>query len=284
LAVWNADSTANPHIEAHTSLWGQEDIDNTRPLQLTSGQYYTPAVGNGPNTTPSTFTNATPAPNAVVNLQTAYTTLTGFGAQTNPCCLYNLTTATSYEVVEDNVAANKFECKPLNGESLLMWRSIHSPVGNGQAATNIDSFQTLTMINAMKNQCAGVIKQGQAVIYQVTDTTYNLPVGYIKQYWEGFFTTGPTNAITTGSFDGYRVTPFSLVDRSTILPANTTMVQNMLLVNATKKGSANLDALAAKVAALLSPDTTDGVRRSRAAGSRGQRASDLDPGSVSSRH
>jgi hypothetical protein len=161
---------------------------------------------------------------------------------------------------------------------LIMFRTLMNFVINANQQP-IDSFQTVQMIQAFKTVCKDVMQPGQATVFLVVDVASSLPVGYVKLYWEGYLTTGPNNAIITANFADYELKPFSIVDKTTVLPSNPTMTQNMMLVGAARNSRQQTEQVVDRLYELLMLKANSS--RGKTSLGKGTMKSDLDPGSSS---
>ena len=94
-------------------------------------------------------------------------------------------------------------------------------------------MHTINGLSWMKN----LLTEGQALLYTVYDTISNLPIGYLKFYYDGVFTTTPTSTVITGPLNQLKFVPTQLMSVTEIIPSSTAVTQNQMLVESSKRRS-----------------------------------------------
>lgn len=123
---------------------------------------------------------------------------------------------------------------PLNGESLIKfagdrWRSSSVVGASGDANEPMESTTTTAIIAGMKDGRAR-LSPGQCMLYRVVDKITGLPYMYMKQYYEGFFTTKGTSTTIVGNYWDNDYIPQEFMLESSPIPGNLEMQQNEIMV------------------------------------------------------
>ncbi len=234
LAVYNNLATPAAPQGGDLYNWTDTNVSDvvSRPLQLqidTQGnQNLTVSNFNAQNwtSTPVNSTNVTAA-NLVLTTNLYNTTLTAYGAQTNPTMLHGFNQC-QMSVVPDTDGKT---ITPVLNESLVMFRTQHGAVNLNLG--NLDSTQTTPIIASLTAGLArGALLPGQAVLFTVVDIETDLPIGYIKFNYPGYFTTTLSATTVVAQYSANLFVPTSLIDMTTQIPSSSVMIQNSILVSA----------------------------------------------------
>lgn len=231
----------NINAQTQCTLLGQA-IDVTRPITLansntTATQLTACNISSNvlnPTISGSTFMTTTP-----YGMQNLYTNLSGRFAINNIAMNFGMMGAT-IAVVPDTTGPTSIT--PVLNESFLVFGSL--PIlfygGSGAVQQPIYSTQTTAMIEALQaTPLTNIIAAGQAILFQIINVPTNLPIGYAKFNFPGYWTVpaSPTNVIA--QYNQYEFVPIQIMDMTTPIPQSATMSQNAMLVQSCQEGPAN---------------------------------------------
>lgn len=193
-------------------------LDQTSPTETS----WNDTVTNGNNQSTSTFSLCYQT--AVSMNQASYPT----GGMT---MMLNICEGTvRLTVIED--PEHDFKFYPLNGESVVTFTTTMGMINAG--TIDIDSLQCSTTINALRRH-KNLLKPGQAIIYQVYDVKTNLPIGFLKFYYEGVFTTTPSSTVIEAPLDELFFKPVQIIDVTEFIPITNEISQNQMLVETRRR-------------------------------------------------
>lgn len=252
--IWNQSYQTLSTQECNISLWGQNAspaADISRPLNIYINHYNlptSPTVTNtyiGNNATnpagvvcgyndvlnPQMLEDLTPADFPMVgDTYTSSIAALGAGSPSSPFVFLFNPGYNNCTVIED--PEYPFTFNPLNGECVVYWQTAESTVR--QSPNLVNSLQCSTNIETLTN-VNNLLTAGQALLIQVYDTETGLPIGYLKFYYEGVFTTTPSSTVITAPLNQLKFKPTQVVDATSFIPETTEILSNQVLVESRRR-------------------------------------------------
>jgi len=219
------------------TTWGTTTPDISRPVTLfTHGNPASRLINTAANTWTSPITNQNNiTQNTTLNMSSAalmYPTLIADGAAQSSPCYVDLDVNVQMTVIPDPNFTQTIT--PSLNESFVMFRSQPGSYPNGLG--NVDSTQTSAQIDALTSGNAkGSLIPGQAILFTVIDKVTNLPIGYLKFNYPGYFTTSPQTTVIIGPYWQNLYLPTEFIDMTTQIPTSTQIIQNSLLVGSARR-------------------------------------------------
>jgi len=132
---------------------------------------------------------------------------------------------------------------PNANETIVLFRS----GGPATTSSTILSSQTEQMYRILKALAQRYSwTHNNALLFTLVHRSTELPVAYLKLYFEGVFTTSPLTTVTTWRIADYSLSFQSVTSRNSLIPQNALFAQNAIITGAAsalKEANARIDTL-----------------------------------------
>jgi len=127
--------------------------------------------------------------------------------------------------------------QPSLPESFVVFQSDNLGQWNSTDFSLIVCAQTTATIAGLQSQnLSSLVQPGQALMWAVSSISTGLVVMYVKQYYEGYFTTNASSTNVFFDYSAFKWQPVEIMLATTPLPPSTQAAQNQLLLTATRQG------------------------------------------------
>jgi len=121
---------------------------------------------------------------------------------------------------------------PVGNESIVVFRSSlwRPSVSPTPLKINVDTMQTLAMIEILKSQTRPQFTADMALLFTLIHRQTLLPVAYMKLYPNGFFTTSKRTTLTLLKYGDYTLSFQGIIGRNDPVPNVPAVNANLLLI------------------------------------------------------